>query len=193
MAKKLFYVLPALLMSACGETPERYRDTHFLELPPELPIEHTHQQPAVGSDDLNPKASPLASLIAFEEANGTPVLTLKTRPERAWEMVGTALHISNINTLDKNRELSLFHIRYDADSRGEQMSLLGSLWNDNYAEADYTITLKEDLTGVKVNVALTKPDDLEYGEDGSNEVVRVLYKVINDKIINRNDSKPKED
>lgn len=192
MNKHLLYVLPVLLLAACGETPERYRDIHHLELPPELPIEHTHQQAAVGADDLKPKVSALAGLMVFEEIAGKPVLTLKTRRERAWEMVATALRIDDINVIDKNRDLSLFQVRYDPDIDGKQVGFVSSLFNNDYPEAEYTIKLKEEIAGVLVEVAPNQANELDSSEDGSAELVRLLHRTINDKIINRDDSKSRE-
>lgn len=186
MPKYLIVSLPMLFLIGCADTSDRYRDTHQLELPPELPIEHTQAQPAVAPDDLNPKAarkSPLADLMTFTEDNNKPLLTLKTRPDRAWEMLMVALKISNIEVLDKNREENRLQVRYDPDTDGREARVLDVFFNNDYAEADYTITLKEDLSGMVVNAALSKPEQLEFGEDGSANLLRLLHKTIDEKII----------
>lgn len=196
MNKAAFYLLPSTLLLACGGNPEKYRDLHHLELPPELPIEHTHHQAAVGADDMKSKSSSgsiLAGLIAFEEVGGKPRLTLKTRAERAWEMVGTALRLNNINVLDKNREKLVFQVRYDPDIDGKDVGILGSLLGNDYPEADYAITLKDEAGNMKVNVAPNQDSHLDSSEDGSDELLRLLHKTIDEKIINRSDSKPKGD
>ena len=192
MLKNLVYGLPTLLLLGCADTSDRYRDTHELEMPPVLPVEHTQAQPVVAADDLKPKSSSLAALMAFEDDGTKPVLTLKTRPERAWEMVTTALKISNIEVLDKNREENRFQVRYDPDTGGKEESVLDVFFNDDYAEAEYIITLKEDILGMVVNAALSKPDELEFGEDGSAELVRLLHKAIDEKIINRDQNNSDE-
>lgn len=192
MLKNLVYALPALLLIGCADTSDRYRDIHQLELPPELPIEHTHAQPAVAADDLKPKVSPLSGIVDFQDDDIKPILTLKTRPDRAWDMVAVALKISNIEVLDKNREENRFQVRYDPDTAGKEESLLDIFSSDNYAEAEYTITLKEDISGISVNTALGKPDQLEFGKDASAELVRFLHKVIDEKIINRDPKKNEE-
>ncbi len=193
MLKKLAYGLPALLIVGCADTSERYKDTQHLELPPELPIEHTHTQPVIAENDLKPKTSPLAGLMAFEDHENKPLLTLKTRPERAWEIISTALRISNLEVLDKNREQNRFQVLYDADTGGEEGSVLDLVFNNDYEEAEYLITLKEDILGMAVKAELAKPDKLEYGEDASAELIRLLHKVIDEKIINRDTSKPEEE
>ncbi|QPK65624.1 hypothetical protein IVG45_15330 [Methylomonas sp. LL1] len=192
MLKNLVYGLPTLLLLGCADTSDRYRDIHQLEMPPVLPIEHTHTQPVVAPDDLKPRSSALADLMAFEDDGSKPVLTLKTRPERAWEMVATALKISNIEVLDKNREETRFQVKYDPDTGGKEESVLDVFFNNDYAEAEYIITLKEGVRGMVVNVALNKPDELEFGEDGSAELVRLLHKAIDEKIINRDRNKEEE-
>lgn len=195
MSKRLIIGLPVLLLLGCADTSDRYRDTHQLELPPELPIEHTHAQPAVAPGDLSLQAartSPLENLLDFKDDGEKPLLTLKTRPDRAWEMVVVALKISNIEVLDKNREENRIQVRYDPDTNGREPRVLDVFFNDDYAETEYTIRLKEDVLGIVVNVALGKPDKLEYGEDGSAHLVRLLHKTIDEKIIHREQNKSEE-
>lgn len=188
LLRTLTYGLPCLLLTACADAPDKYRDIHHLELPPVLPIEHTNPQPAVAIDDLKPKSA-LANLMAFTDDSAKPLLTLKTRPDRAWEMVATALKISDIDVLDKNQEEHFFRVRYDPDTSGKDVGLLRSLLNNNYDEAEYTIKLKDESTGIIVNVSLSQTDNQEVGKDGSAELLRLLHKVIDEKIINREPEK----
>lgn len=191
MMHKILQGFPlVLLMMACGETSERYRDTHQLELPPELPIEHTRQQAALDHDDLKPRASSgLSGLMLFEDVNGKPRMTLKTRPERAWEMLLTALRLDNIAIVDKNREQLLFQVRYDADIDGKDVGFLRALVNNQYTEAEYNILLKEEIKGVVVNVVPSHADELDSDEDASAELLRQLHKTIDSKILNRDSNK----
>lgn len=193
MWKKLSQSLPALLMVACADTSDRYRDIQHLEMPPELPIEHTHNQTTITQDDLRPKVSALSNLMAFEDIGDKPLLTLRTRPDRAWEIVSTALKISNLQILDMNREQKRFQVRYDADVGGEESGIFDEIFNNNFEEADYTISLKEGISGVVVNAELSKPDELEFGDDASAELIRFLHKTIDEKIINRDATSPAED
>ncbi|MDD2760086.1 MAG: outer membrane protein assembly factor BamC [Methylomonas sp.] len=190
MLKNLLYGLPALVLVACADTSERYRDTHMLEMPPELPIEHTHAQTAIAADDMKPRAATaLSGLLAFEDDAKKPALMLKTRPDRAWDMVAVALKVGNIEVLDKNREENRFQVKYDPDTAGKEESLWDIFSSDRYPEGEYTITLKEDIPGVVVGAALSKPDLSESGEDASAELIRFLHKTIDEKIINRDRSK----
>lgn len=188
MLRKLSYGLPVLLLAACGETPEKYRDIHHLELPPVLPIEHTNPQPAIAVDDMKPKSA-LANLMDFVELDGKPRLTLKTSRDRAWEMVATALKISDVEVLDKNPDENRFLVRYDPDTGGKDVGLIRALLNNHYPEAEYTINLNDEISGVIVKAALSKPDDVETDADGSAELIRLLHKAIDEKIINRDPQK----
>jgi uncharacterized lipoprotein len=189
MLKKLAYGLPILLLGGCADTSDRYRDTQHLELPPELPIEHTHSQTAIAENDLKPKTSALSGLMSFEDHETKPKLALKTRPDRAWEIVSTALKLSELEVLDKNRELNRFQVKYDADNtEGEEGNVLDIFLNNDYEDSEYVITLKEEILGVMVHAELSKQD--EFAEDGSAVLIRLLHKIIDEKIINRDASRP---
>ena len=189
MLKKLAYGLSVLLLTGCADTSDRYRDTQHLELPPELPIEHTHSQTAIAENDLKPKTSALSGLMFFEDHETKPKLALKTRPDRAWEIVSTALKLSGLEVLDKNRELNRFQVKYDADNtEGEEGNVLDIFLNNDYEDSEYVITLKEEILGVMVHAELSKQD--EFAEDGSAVLIRLLHKIIDEKIINRDASRP---
>lgn len=193
MSNYLLLGLPALLLFACADTSDRYRDLHELEMPPILPIEHTHTQTAVGADDLKPKTSALADLLAFTDDEHKPSLVIKTRPDRAWEMLMVAVKLCNLEVLDKNRQENRIQVRYDPDRKGKEPRPLDMIFNNDYAEAEYSINLKENTTGIAVLTALSKPDELEFGDDGSAELIRLLHKTIDEKIINRDKTKPEDD
>lgn len=191
MRKTLILSVPlSLLMIACGEsTDSRYRDLHELELPPVLPIEHHQSQSAVGEDDFKPKrTSALSGIMDFKDDEHKPRLVLKTRPERAWEMVTVALKVTNIQVLDRNREANLIQVRYDPDLDGKDVGLLAQIFTDTMPEADYNIMLKEEKAdaGVWVNVVPSQPDSVDADEDSSAELIRLIHKTIDEKIINRN-------
>lgn len=196
MLKPLAYSLPCLLILGCADVPDKYRDIHHLELPPVLPIEHVNPQPAVTADDMVAKEktkSALAGLVAFEDDGDHPRLILKTRSERAWEMVTTALQLSDLEVLDKNREDNRIQLRYDADLGGKSVGWVNSLFLTNdYPEADYLITLTEGAGGVRVETKLSKPDELDPKDDASAQLLRLLHQTIDEKIINR-DTQPKAD
>lgn len=190
--KRLVYGLSTILMIACSETPERYRDVKNLELPPELPITHTRSQPVVAADDMKAKASPLAGLVSFEDDGRNPRLLLTTKLDRAWDMIAIALKLGYIEVLDKNRREKRFQVRFDPDTAGKQESFLDIFSADTYPEADYNIRLKEDILGVEVKVGAVKAGQLDPETDASAELLRFLNKTIDEKIINRDRSKDKE-
>jgi len=89
--------------------------------------------------------------------------------------------------IDKNREVRLIQVRYDPDLDGKEVGMLGRIFGDTLPEADYNIMLKEDKTesGFLVNVAPSQSDDIDSDEDASAELIRLLHKTIDEKIINR--------
>lgn len=193
MSKPLIFSLPLLLLISCADTSDRYRDTHQLELPPVLPIEHTHIQPALSKYDMKPKGtSPLENLVDFTDDEKMPVLTLKTRPERAWEMIVVALKISNVEVVDKNREENRIQVRFDPDIGDRESGFLNIFAANDYPEAEYTISMKEDIVGIAVNANPSKPEQLDAGEDGSAELIRLLNKTIDEQIIHRDRNRPEQ-
>ncbi len=123
-------------------------------------------------------------LMAFTDGD-KPLLILKTREERAWDMLATALKITDIEILDKNQQDGRFQVRYDPDTAGKDLSLIRTLLNNHYAEAEYLITLHQETGGIRVSAALAKPEEMESDEDGSAELLRLLHKTIDEKILNR--------
>lgn len=190
MSKHLIYSVP-LLLAACSDTSEKYRDLHQLELPPTLAIEHTNSQPVVEADDMKPKSA-LAGLMAFADDGEKPRLTLKTRGDRAWEMIETALKLTDIQVLDKNRDDNHLQVRYDPDIDGKDVGLLASIFNNQYEEAEYNISLTQEAAAILVQVRPSKPDEVDAGDNGAAELLRLLHKTIDEKIINRKAETPKE-
>lgn len=190
--KKLVFGLPALLVIACTETPERYRNLQNLELPPDLPITHSRSQSVVAVDDMKPKASPLAGLVSFEDDGRNPRLMLTTKLNRAWDMIAIALKLGYIEVLDKNPREKRFQVRFDPDTAGKEESFLDIFSADTYPEANYDIRLTEDILGVDVKVEAVNSGQIEPGTDASAELMRFLHKTIDEKIINRDRSKDKE-
>jgi hypothetical protein len=100
--------------------------------------------------------------------------------------------LSGLEVLDKNRELNRFQVKYDADNtEGEEGNVLDIFLNNDYEDSEYVITLKEEILGVMVNAELSKSD--EFAEDGSAVLIRLLHKIIDEKIINRDASRPEKE
>lgn len=195
MPRKLFYSLPCLLLAACADTSEKYRDTHHLELPPTLAIEHTNSTPAETSDSPtetvsskpSKKKSILEGIEQLAEKEGKPILQINTRLDRAWDLTETALKLADIEILDKNRNDLSFQVNYDPDARG-----LLNFFNNQYEAADYTLTLKEAISGIEVSARLAQKssngEPQEGNNDASAELIKRLHQVLQEKIINRDNS-----
>jgi uncharacterized lipoprotein len=190
MPRKLFYSLPCLLLAACADTSEKYRDTHHLEMPPTLAVEHTNSPPVetetVG-DNVAKKKSILEGVEQLAEKDGKPILQINTRLDRAWDLTETALQLANIEVLDKNRNDLSFQVNYDPDGHA-----LINLFNNQYDAEDYTLTLKEANTGIEVSARLVRKtansETQEGDNDASAELIKRLHQVLQEKIINRDNS-----
>lgn len=185
MVRKLLYGLPYFLLAACADTSDKYRDIQHLEMPPTLAIEHTNSTPAeTDSGKALQKKSLLDGIEQLVEQDGKPILQIKTRLARAWDLTETALQLANIETLDKNRNALTFQVNYDPDGSG-----FASLLNNEYDAEDYTLTLKDGIAGVEVHAELAKQaangDSQEGDNDASAELIKRLHQVLQEKVLNR--------
>lgn len=187
MPRKLIYSLPCVLLAACADTSDKYRDIQHLEMPPMLVIEHTNSapvEPETVSDSVTTKKSLLEGIEQLVEKDGKPILQINTRLDRAWDLTDTALKLASIEVLDKNRNELTFQVSYDPDGRG-----LLSLLANQYDEASYTLTLKEATTGIEVSAKLAQKgvygESQEGYDDASSELIKKLHQVLQDKVINR--------
>ncbi|MGZ5000235.1 MAG: hypothetical protein ACXV7F_08040 [Methylomonas sp.] len=185
MSRKLIYSLPCLLLAACADTSDKYRDIQHLEMPPTLAIEHTNTGPAEVESEMTPrKKSLLDGIERLVEKDGKPIMQINTRLDRAWDLTETALKLANIEVMDKNRNELTFQVNYDPDGSG-----LMSLFTGQYDEASYTLTLTEAVTGIEVGAKLAEKG--AYGEsqegynDASAELIKRLHQVLQEKVITR--------
>lgn len=188
MPRKLIYSLPCMLLAACADTSDKYRDIQHLEMPPTLAIEHTANATEVEAEsEMTPrKNSLLDGIERLIEKDGKPVMRINTRLDRAWDLTETALKLADVEVLDKNRNELTFLVNYDPDRSG----LIGLL-TSQYDEAYYTLTLTEAVTGIEVSAKLAEKgaygDSQEGFEDASAELIKRLHQVLQEKVINRND------
>lgn len=172
MSMKACYVYWILLWFAtgCMETGDsRYRDISSLEKPPTLAIVKTNaSEPAGDEVDKSESAQTgsnkgLAHLLTLEGSDERPVLRIKTRYERAWEMVGRALTVGKIEVLDKNREDGVYKVSFDPDSAeqdsGGALGAVFAYFNDQLPAADYELTLAPQAAGVTVSAQRLKAKD----------------------------------
>jgi len=203
MVRKLLYGLPYFLLAACADTSDKYRDTHHLELPPTLAIEHTNTAPAEPDTLAKPKTesgsettaqksanSELDKLILLVGSEEKPTLQMKTRFDRAWDLVERGLQLAEVEVVDKNRDIGVMRVRYVADGQGKGRRFINSItsfFSDKFEDTEYTLTLDKDkrITDIRVDkVASAKPADgngeESFNNDDSASLVKLLHKTIID-------------
>lgn len=174
----------SMLLAACSSGSDRYKDTLHLELPPTLPVEH-RAQTAENSENVS-KPSVLANMIEFSDDEKHPKLVLKTRLERAWEIMSTAIKISDMILADKSRDDSKFEVLYDADHVADETGFFAELLNNRYEQEKYIITLNAKRTNeIQVNVVPADRDLAEADDNGTAQLIRLLANNIDNKILNR--------
>ena len=167
--RKLFITsLSGLMLSACSDNPEKYRDIKHLELPPTLAIEHntstavktTSTSSSVSSETPKPTGE-LDRLIYIGGEDLHPVITLRTRFERAWDLIDHGLKLAEIEIVEKDKEKGFFKIRYeDKNSSSSLMKSVTSIFDISYSDIEYTLTLNKDMgRTTPVNIEKLKQND----------------------------------
>lgn len=182
MRKTTLYTLPcvSLLLVACADNPDKYRDIKHLEMPPTLAIERNTSTPVKSSrssaaststsnSETKPKsASDLDKLIYITGDDQHPVLQLKTRFDRAWDLINHGLQIAEIEVIDKSRDEGKIRVRYLAgqETKGNSfISSIGSLFGGK--DSEYALTLDKDskITGVHIDKVATNENLQDGAED----------------------------
>ena len=182
MRKTTLYTLPcvSLLLVACADSPDKYRDIKHLEMPPTLAIERNTSTPVKSSrssaaststsnSETKPKsASDLDKLIYITGDDQHPVLQLKTRFDRAWDLINHGLQIAEIEVIDKSRDGGKIRVRYLAgqETKGNSfISSIGSLFGGK--DSEYNLTLDKDskITGVHIDKVATNENLQDGAED----------------------------
>ena len=216
MFKKLFYSLSCVLLISCADSgSDKYRDIKHLEFPPTLVIEHSNtssygsaytdrqdkpntetQKPETPkkSDTEQPESLPknastdLGRLIRLVGDPDKPRLQLKTRFDRAWDLVAHGLNLAGIEVVDRNHDTGTYRVRYVTNSEGNQRGLLDSLssfFSDKYADMEYTLTLEKDNSPTEVRAdklvpvnQAENPDNKTFNRDDSGSLIKLLQKTI---------------
>jgi uncharacterized lipoprotein len=182
MRKTTLYTLPcaSLLLVACADSPDKYRDIKHLEMPPTLAIERNTSTPVKSSrssaaststsnSETKPKsASDLDKLIYITGDDQHPVLQLKTRFDRAWDLINHGLQIAEIEVIDKSRDEGKIRVRYLAgqETKGNSfISSIGLLFSGK--DSEYALTLDKDskITGVHIDKVATNENLQDGAED----------------------------
>ncbi len=165
--RKLFITsLSGLLLSACSDNPEKYRDIKHLEFPPTLAVEHNNSTAvktttSLSSSETVKPSSDLDRLIYIGGEDLHPVINLKTRFERAWDLIDHGLKLAEIETVEKDKEKGFIRVRYeDKNSSSSLMKSVTSIFDISYSDIEYTLTLNKDLgRSTPVQIEKLKQDD----------------------------------
>ncbi len=209
MRKTTLYTLPcaSLLLVACADSPDKYRDIKHLEMPPTLAIERNTSTPVKSSrgsgyassastsstsnsseTKSKPASSDLDKLIYLTGDDQHPVLQLKTRFDRAWDLIDRGLQLAEIEVVDKNHDEGKIRVRYVADaSKGRGfMSSVTSFLSDKFEDTEYTLTLDKDskITGVHIDKVTTGDKSAEGAESFNNNDAQALATLLQTTIKN---------
>ncbi|MEY4211393.1 MAG: hypothetical protein RLZ92_1774 [Pseudomonadota bacterium] len=169
----------SLLVVACADSPEKYRDIKHLEMPPTLAIERNTSAPVKSSrgsasststsNSDTKSTSDLDKLIYITGDDQHPVLQLKTRFDRAWDLINHGLQLAEIEVIEKKQAEGKIRVRYIAgqETKGEGLiSSISSLFGSS--ESEYTLTLDKDskITGVHID----KLESNEKLQDGAEDI-----------------------
>ena len=197
MTKKLCYGLFWVMLAGCADTKEKYRDIKHLEMPPTLAIDRAGGNAYSAAAKTETAAEPvtaqttnsdLGKLILLGGSAEQPILQLKTRFERAWDLVDHGLRLAEVEVLDKNRDSGVFKVRYVADGSTKSRGVLSSVtsfFSDSLADTEYTLKVDKDrsITGVRAQ----KVNSSNQGETGNTEtannddsasLIKLLHKTI---------------
>lgn len=166
----------SLLLVACADGPSKYRDIKHLEMPPTLAIERNTSAPikssrntSTNNSETKPKsASDLDKLIYITGDDQHPVLQLKTRFDRAWDLIEHGLQLAEIEVINRDRYEGKIRVRYVAgqETNGNGfISSIGSLFGGK--DSEYTLTLDKDskITGVHIDKVATNENLQDGAED----------------------------
>lgn len=169
----------SLLVVACADSPEKYRDIKHLEMPPTLAIERNTSAPVKSSrgsasststsNSDTKSTSDLDKLIYITGDDQHPVLQLKTRFDRAWDLINHGLQLAEIEVIEKKQAEGKIRVRYVAgqETKGEGLiSSISSLFGSS--ESEYTLILDKDskITGVHID----KLESNEKLQDGAEDI-----------------------
>ena len=141
------------------------------------------------SENLPKNASPdLGRLIRLVGDPDKPRLQLKTRFDRAWDLVAHGLSLAGIEVADRNHDAGIYRVRYVANGEGNQRGLMDSLtsfFSDKFEDTEYTLTLEKDNSPTEVRADKVIPinkaensDKKTFNRDDSGSLIKLLQKTI---------------
>lgn len=186
-------LLFALLITACSELKNsKYKDTSYLEMPPEMEIIATPDGVVTAYNDT--KDTGLGTNITLAGSAEKPVLEIKKLFPRAWNIVEQALKLNEIEITDKNRDQGIFYVLFDLNKKTPANKGLLTFFSskDEYKPSAHQLTVvwRENTTEVSIKLLKSADNDLlEDDEDRDNfdnisdagkTLLKTLYKTIQD-------------
>lgn len=183
-----FILLTSVLLSIIACKGHQYQNNASLEQPPSLEIERTINSPAVTETNMKTGLDHMVGLVGTR-------LNLKQPYEQAWETLAAALEFSRIKISDRNQEMGVYFINYDADNTNNKNTgildnLSTFLFKDDYARATYKITVVRvsqvvEITAEKVMVTemslLDGNEDIIFDDkvdDGAEKLIHHLHEIL---------------
>jgi uncharacterized lipoprotein len=197
---KKIVILITLFTISCSDVQQtKYKDTDYLEIPPEMKI--TEKSPVVVEEDIKDEADEEESVekglgqnILLAGTEKKPVIKIKKKFDRSWELIDQALKLEEIEITDKDRGQGVFYVTYDPDDQHPaDSSLIDKMtfffFKDEYEEASYKLTVlrQEDETEVTAEQIESETNDLlDDGEDNDiagsiddgSMLLNALYKTL---------------
>ncbi|MCF6202435.1 MAG: outer membrane protein assembly factor BamC [Methylococcaceae bacterium] len=177
MYYKKVYILIVLFTISCSDVQQaKYKDTEYLEVPPEIKM--TKKTPVVVEDDVKdeidedePADKGLGKNILLVGTEKKPVIKIKKKFDRSWELVDQALKLEEIEITDKDREQGVFYVSYDPDNQHPaDSSLIDKMtfffFKDEYEEASYKLTVLKQENETEVTVEQIESDTNDLLDDG---------------------------
>jgi len=185
--------MPFLVAACAGGKNIKYKDTHRLEMPPEMKMMVPPKALIKDAEEI--KNTGLGSHVLLAGQEKQTIIKIKKTFDRSWDIVEQALKLNEIEITDKNREQGVFYVLFDPDKRNpENTSLISNLaffiFEDEYAEAAYKLTVvwRDNNTEVSIGLVDQPVDDHldeyddefeDYVDDGG-QLLNVLFKTIKD-------------
>lgn len=182
------------ILTACSFIQKtNYRDTG-LEVPPGYHIRAAELKAAtVAAPEKIEQKKGLGDQVSLSGAENQAILTLDKNFDRAWIIVVKALKLADLKITDRNRDEGTYHVNYDPDTAASNNiteQFIFTLFNDQFEENSYLLTLLEEDQKVTISAQLRPPiidpelyqdeEDREPPIDASSQLINYLYTTIRD-------------
>lgn len=183
MDKKVLFMVLSLVLIACSEVKQKYRDTTDLEAPPRLVIAERPSDKK--KDDVKKE---LKEYVFLDDAETPPVLKIKKLFDRSWDLVGQALETKKIEVTDKNRDQGVYYVKYGPEGRTFGKAKI-FFFEDGYEEVEYKLSISWHETETEVRAKMITEQEISFDEDDDEELsdasaklIKTLYDAINEEL-----------